>query len=252
MRVLGCLLFCYALSFAAQASETQNPAPTEEKKSKLENAVEASRDKVNHAAQVVTDKLNEARTRRAENKYFAYLAYSSLDLLIPSKIGASLGHVSDVDHTWELEYISGSIAVPFIVEDLGKLTDRRIALTRYNYGGRNSFYFSYGLTYFSFKLHLGDELLNKITGSYPSYDIIEINSLGVNFGLGNRWVFNHDISVGIDWFQWSQPLFVTDKKGTYLDYATDSGDRDDVETAIKLISYFPRWTVLKVSLGWMF
>jgi len=76
----------------------------------------------------VTELLLETKDRRANSKYVALLNYSPLDCLIPSKIGLTLGLVNGTEQTWELEYLKGSVSVPFVIEDLGKMTDERISL----------------------------------------------------------------------------------------------------------------------------
>jgi hypothetical protein len=45
---------------------------------------------------------------------------------------------------------------------------------------------------------------------------------------------------------------VTKKESAFLDYATNENDKDNVETALKTISYFPRFTLLKVQVGILF
>lgn len=220
---------------------------------KSEAVMEKTKEVAIETTEKVTTELAETRIRREQSDYFALLNYSPLDLLIPSKIGGTLGIITkEGTKSWELEYLRGKMSVPFIIEDLGSLTDEKISLIRRSYGASNSFNFSYGLTYFNLNLHIGDKLLNKISGSYPNYDIIDITALGFNLGLGNRWVFKKNITFGVDWFTWSQPVYVMNKKSAFLDYATDPDDRDDVETAIKVMSYFPRLTFLKIQLGMSF
>ena len=182
--------------------------------------------------------------------YFILGNYSLMDLLIPSKIGLSIGVVKSADVTWEIEYLKGSLSVPFVVEDLGKMEDEKISLIRRSYFGGNSFNFSYGLTYFDFSLHLGDKLLNRISGgNYPSLDLVRVQSAGFNLGIGNRWTFKKDITLGVDWISWSQPIFITKNNSSYLDYATNPEDRDRVDKAMKIISHFPRLAFLKFQFG---
>lgn len=243
-------------------SEKKAEIPLEKKEislEKSENSVETPSvlDKATEVAKETTEQvsqtLNETRFRRDKADYLALLNYSPVDLLIPSKQGITLGLIRDADKTWELEYLSGSISVPFIVEDLGKMSDTRISLIGRSYFGSNSFNFSYGLSYFDFLLHLGDKLLNRVSGgSYPSLDLIGVQSVGFNIGIGNRWTFKHNITLGIDWISWMQPLQITSKRSTFLDYATNEEDRDDVDKAITLISYMPRFAFLKLQLGILF
>lgn len=190
---------------------------------------------------------------RSLSKYYVIGTYSPLDIIIPNKYGATVGWAQNADKTWEIEYLQASVAAPFIIKDLGKMTDQRISLIGRNYLGSNSFNFNYGLTYFDFQLHLGDRLLNQLTGgNYPSVDLVQVQSLGFNIGIGNRWQLSKNITIGIDWITWSQPIYSLNKKSAYLDYATNQQDKDDVDTALKLITYFPRLTLLKLQLGYLF
>lgn len=246
----------FTFSLAAQSTEVssekkgQPPAQQEKTdKSVLDKAGKIAKD----TTEQVSKNLAEARERREKADYFALANYSPIDLLIPSKYGITLGYIESADKTWEFEYLRGSISVPFIVEDLGKMTDERFSAIGRSYFGGNSFNFSYGLSYFDFSLHLGDKLLNRVTGgSYPSIDLVEVQSLGFNLAIGNRWSFNRNVTFGVDWISWAQPVYVTNKKSAFLDYASNQQDKDDVDKAMKLISYFPRLAFLKLQLGILF
>lgn len=201
----------------------------------------------------IAEDSKDTRYRRSLNQYYALGNFAPFDLLIPSKYGVTLGVISDPGKTWEFEYLRGSISIPYLVEDLGKMTDERYSLIARSYGDGNSFNFSYGITYFDFSMHLGDQLLNKVSGgNYPALDLVQLQALGFNVGIGNRWSFDRNITFGIDWISWSQPVFITKKQSAFLDHASDPGDRDDVDKAMKLISYFPRFSFLKLQLGILF
>lgn len=217
------------------------------------NLLDQAKEGAKKAGESISAVLKEGPARRAEADYFALLNYSPIDFLLPGKYGFTLGAVKNADKTWEFEYLRGSISVPFIVEDLGKMTDERMSLIGRSYFGSNSFNLSYGLSYFAFSMHLGDKLLNRVTGgSYPSIDLIEVNSLGFNAAIGNRWALNKNISFGIDWISWAQPLLITKKQNSFLDYASNQDDRDSVDKATKIIAYFPRIAFLKLQLGVLF
>lgn len=193
------------------------------------------------------------RILREQADYFALANYSPLDLLIPGKIGITLGLVANRDRTWELEYLRGSLSVPYVVGDLGGMVDERVSLIGRSYFGSNSFNFGYGLSYFNFSVHLGNRFLNGVTGgSYPSIDVIKVQAFGLNVSLGNRWALNHRVTLGVDWVSWAQPLVVTQRKSDFLDYTSNQQDRDDVDKAIKLVSHFPRLAFLKLQLGILF
>ena len=217
---------------------------------KEETVLEKTAETAEAVAKKVETSVSETKDRRANGKYFGTLNYSALDLLIPSKIGATVGLISHVDKTWELEYLVGTLKVPFLVKDLGKMSDEKISLIGRSYMGSNSFNINYGLTYFDFTMHLGDAILNRMTaGRYPDVDLVEIESLGFNIGVGNRWIFDHNITFGVDWFTWSQPVVTLKRKSIFMDYATDQEDRDNIDKAMRTIAYFPRLTFLKAQLG---
>lgn len=219
-----------------------------------ETLLEQADQKIQSAAEGVKSALDEAKTRRENSGYFVLGNYAPLDLLIPSKLGASAGFVREGGRTtWELEFLRGSISVPFLIKDLGEMTDTRISLIGRSYGGRNSFNFNYGLSYFDFSMTLGNQLLNRVSGgAYPALDLVRIQALGFHLGLGNRWVFQKNFTFGVDWITWDQPVFVTNRQSAFLNANANPGDKQDVETAMNLISYFPRLGFLKLQLGLSF
>ncbi len=195
---------------------------------------------------------NGTRVRRENTKAFLLLTYSPIDLLIPGKYGVTLGMNGEGDRTWEFEYLRGSLSAPFVLKDLGSMTDQRFSLIGRSYFGGNSFNISYGPSFFDFSLHVGNDLLNRASATYPSANLVHLQAVGFNLAFGNRWSFKHDITFGIDWISWAQPVFITKKDSAFLNTATNDNDRDNVETAMKLISYFPRFALFKLQLGMMF
>ena len=210
-------------------------------------------EKVKKETDKVQRAMSEARERREQAFGYALFNYSHIDMLVPAKYGVSAGWQRGADTAWELEYLKGSISVPFAIQDLGSMTDERISLTRRSFLGTNSFNMSFGLTYFRFAIHLGSSLLNRVSGgNYPSLDMVDIQGLGANFAVGNRWTFSHGITFGVDWFSWYQPLYSLKREANFLTYATNQEDKDNVDTAIKVISYLPRFAFLKLQLGILF
>lgn len=249
-------IFLTSISIPSYAEETnQLTKPSEEspKNDSNESVAEKAGQVIKDTTDQVSKTLEETKVLREKTNYFGYFNYSPIDLVIPSKYGFSFGYNSNVDNSWEAEYLKGSVSVPFIIEDLGKMTDTRISIIGRSYFGGNSFNFSYGLSYFDFSLVLGDKLLNRVSGGgYPAIDLVEIQSLGFNLAVGNRWIFNRNISFGVDWISWAQPVYNLKRKSAFLDYATNQQDKDDVDKAMKLISYFPRLAAFKLQLGIFF
>jgi hypothetical protein len=241
--LFGVILFVSSTSSASSV----------EKEVKADGVLTEIKETTKETTKEILETLNETRERREKADYFVMANYSLLDLLIPSKYGVTLGAIKTADKTWEFEYLKGSVAVPFIIEDLGKVSDERFSLIGRSYFGGNSFNLSYGLTYFDFSLHLGDKIMNRVTGgAYPSMDLVQIQSLGFNVAFGNRWTFNKNVTFGIDWISWAQPVYTTNEKSAFLDHANNQQDKDDVEKAMKLISYFPRLALVKLQIGILF
>lgn len=143
--------------------------------------------------------------------------------------------------------------MPLVITNLGNMTDQRISVIRRSYDERNSLNFSYGLSYFDFSIHLGDKLLSNLSGgNYPSVDLVAVQALGLNLGIGNRWTFKRNITFGVDWFSLAQPFFVTSKNAPFLDHSSNQEDKDSVDNAVKVISSLPRLVFFKIQLGILF
>lgn len=189
---------------------------------------------------------------RVERKFTVLLAYSPIDLILPSKTGGSLTWNEDDQVSYDLEYMGANLSVPFVVDDLGSFKDRRVSLTKRAFRGRTSFHFFYGLSYFETTIHLGNQYLDQVSGAPRSIDLVGVKSLGVVWGIGNRWIFKPGFTVGLDWFSWAQPLIVVDRDQEILNYISNEDTRDTIRETLNLTSYFPRFVLLKVQLGWSF
>lgn len=176
--------------------------------------------------------------------------YSPLDLILPNKLGASVAHQDTAASMWEFEYTHGSFA-PFIIDDLGKFTEERFSvLYRITGEKAHGFQWYYGAFYHRFKLEIGRGMLNRLSnGSYPSADVVSIGGLGMTIGAGYRWIIKERFVVSLDGAAWTQPLMTTNREARFLDVVTDSGDRDKIEKAMRVMEYFPRFAVLKIAIG---
>lgn len=191
-----------------------------------------------------------SRVNRGTSSMQFHFIYSPLDLFIPQKIGVSGSYIHTAQYTYEFEYLRGKIAAPSFFKDLGSMTDEKISLMARNYFARNSFNLSYGLTYFRFKVHLGSEYLQGVTASErANFDVLNLESVGLNIGVGNRWAVTEHISFGVDWIELYQPLIETKSETGFVDETNDNSDRKAVEDALDYIAKFPRFTLFKVSLG---
>lgn len=205
---------------------------------------------VETAEKQIDKAVSGSRKRRGLESFVVLGNYSFFDLIIPSKIGLTAGYTETADTTWEIEYLRASLSVPFLVDDIGKMTDQRWSIIRRSFLGKNSFNFSYGLTYFDYSVKVGSEILNRLDSSYPGgLDLISLEGVGVNVGFGNRWIIQKNVTIGIDWLSLSQPVILTGKKSGILNYINNANDRKNVEKVIRIGSYFPRLAAIKLQLG---
>ena len=197
---------------------------------------------------VVVPVLNEI----AFKPWLLKVHYSYLDLILPGKYGFALGRRGTETSMWELEYTHGSFT-PFFIDDIGKFTEDRISILRkFGSHGVEGFTWFYGAFYHRFKLEIGNALLSRLTGVYPSADVISISGLGLVAGVSYGWLFKEKYFLGIDAITYSQPLVTLSRETKFLDVVTNSSDRDKVDTGISVMQYFPRFAVAKIVLGYNF
>lgn len=195
--------------------------------------------------------LGESKARRDQSDFLVLLNYSYADLILPGKYGITLGWIPNARSTYEVEYLRGSLS--FIIDEIGSMKDERFSITKRSFLGRNSFNVSYGLNYFIFGAHLSEELIQSVSPIYQSAAReIEMHLVGAHIGLSNRWTFKNNITLGVDWVSWSQPLFQVYKYEKFTENTNDSRDKKDIERAMDIASYLPRLTFLKIQLGMSF
>lgn len=187
----------------------------------------------------------------ALTEYYVGLNYSYFDLILPSKYGFSLGYIDSPKDTYEFEYLRASASIPVsVVKDLGSFSEVRMSLLDRHFFSEGSFNALWGLVYNSNKLEIGNTILSRIASqSIPHVEPLEVDTLGLVGGVGNRWRFSHGITFGVDWLSWAQPLIVIKKENQFRDLATNESDKNNIDTAVKALSYFPRISLLKLNLG---
>jgi hypothetical protein len=184
-------------------------------------------------------------------RYYVGANYSYFDLILPSKYGFSLGYIDSPKDTYEFEYLRASVSIPVsVVKDLGSFSEVRMSLLDRHFFSEGSFNALWGVVYNSNKLEIGNTILSRISSqSIPQVKPLEVDTLGLVGGVGNRWRFSHGITFGADWFTWAQPLIIIKKENQFRGLATNESDKNNIDTAVKVLSYFPRLSVLKVNLG---
>ncbi len=263
MKILILFILCLGLTHFSVAEETASQPKNsfldqalESTKKGLNQSVDYIKNKSKEAQVQIEDKTNESADRRSNYNWGIYGHYAPIDLLIPSKKGVSF-HWTTADgfEQYEAQYLKGSLSVPMLITDLGKIQDERISFLKRNFKEQSNFNWYWGISYISFDATIGPDFLNwLIPGNViPNIDLIDIRSIGIDFGVGHSWYFKTNFSLGIDWFSISQPIYVIKKEAPYLEAQTTSTDeKDKIRKAVDTISYFPRLSFLKISLGYNF
>jgi hypothetical protein len=226
------------------------PEPTtwEKVKETSSEAVEKTFEKVGEAQQAIST----PRQSRAERKWVINGNYSYFDLLIPGKWGGTVGYVKDASNTYELEYMRGSWGLGWLGVDIGKVTEQRIAAVWRTFGERGTFNYQMGLNYNIFNVEIGNTLLSKITGDRTRYEVMNLETLGVSWGIGNRWQTRGGFLWSFDWFQLHVPVVTTKQNTAFVEATPNQEDRDDAKTAVRWIRHFPRIAALKFQIGFSF
>lgn len=237
----------------SQTAEGEEPSLWEKVKRETNKGLNRVGKSARKVEKKVKKKMLETRDHRAQKKWSLLFNYNLIDLWIPSKWGFTGAFIIDTGSSLELEYTRGSVSVPLLVEDLGSMTEQRLALLYRNYGDRNSFNFFVGADYYKFDITLGDSLLNTVTGGvYPNIELLTIESLGLLGGIGNRWQMQNGLTIGVDWFVIDIPIYIIQTKADFLLYTSDANSKKEVEDALGFIEHIPRLAFLRFQIGMSF
>ncbi len=188
-----------------------------------------------------------------EAEWTATAQVSILDLVVPNKFGLAAARRAPDGSMWQVEYLTGTFS-PFFISDVGAVTESRLSLSRrFTAPDGGGFLWYYGAFFQKLRMSVGSALLSRLTGGgYPSADLISLTGIGLQTGFGYRWIFSEQFIVGLDIASWSQPLITISRETTFLDVATNPSDRENIETAVRILQYFPRFAVAKLELGFTF
>lgn len=230
-KVIVFLIFSFHLGAMAQAPEGSTLSPEE--------------------AREIVDVVAGQERARWERPWFVYVEYSPMDFLLPGKKGILVGRHSDSKNSWEIEYLQGSISLPGPLEKLGAVKEDRLSLLwRYYFG--DYFNLLYGVHFNRFESSIGNDLAARLYPAAAKRDILTMESWGPTIGLGHRWTFSERWSFGVDWVTWAQPAYVSKEVSAFINNADPSKEKDDLDSAFKVVKYFPRFSVVKLQIGVFF
>lgn len=233
---------------AMDPSSTQADSLGERATKALDKASEA----ISETSKTLTGDLTTKDWRR-EGRFSVLGNYGTWDLFLPGKMGMTGTYIQSEDLSWDVEYLTANLAVPLWIRDMGRINEKRLSILRRAYWSNNSFSGYVGLSWNSLVVHLGDDVLAKLfPDQTPSFDVLRLETLGVNLGFGNRWTILHGFTYGVDWLGVSQPLLVTKKDFGELDNAANDEEKDQIKKAMGLAVYFPRVYLFKFQAGLTF
>ncbi len=268
-------LVSLSISTAATAKTSSPTQASSPEKTKLQQNIDKVKDAASKAEEIIEEKAAEAKkaiqetateikaetilaqanslSTREASKAGAFAQLSLFDLIVPGKYGFS-AYKHYNGKQYEAEYLRGTMSVPLIIADIGSITDQRFTLRIRKFSEASNFNWYWGLTYFAFDAKLGSDLLNSLA---PGQTIAEVDlarhrSLGLDLGLGHRWHFKNNVALGVDWVSWSQPLTTLKKDIPFLKSSGSQIAKEKVEKALNIAAYVPRFSIIRLSVGYVF
>jgi hypothetical protein len=237
-----------------EASTAKPPVEKDEPVAKeptvLENVKAGAEDIAKDASkgvEQVKQALNTTRENRAAREWTITGNYNFFEMWVMTKYGFTLGWNRSPSSTYEFEYMKGSIGLGKYGIDLADISETRMSLLWRSYGKRQSFNFITGLYYNELEAGFGSDFLSSVPGGYV--EVLGIKTLGVTWGLGNRWITKGGFVWGFDWFAVHIPVLILEKNDDYLQVSSSQDDRDEVSDAIDIFTHLPALGALKLQLG---
>lgn len=197
--------------------------------------------------------LGAARLNRQDTKWTVAANYSLFDMWTLTKYGLTVGYNKDATTTYEFGYSRGSLGFGYYGINLGSIDEQRLSAAWRTYGQRNSFSFVTGIYYNELDLHLGSAALDTVMGSQRSrVDLLKINTVGLSWGIGNRWQTKSGFVWGGDWVTISVPVWIVKQEHPFVDATNNERYREEAQDALKFFRRIPELAALKVQLGFSF
>jgi hypothetical protein len=184
------------------------------------------------------------------NHWFVSAVFSPIDYWVTGKYGAVIAYIPSPSHMYEFEYLRGTFSSPFTGVDLGSSIEQRLSIqTRYFV--TESFNYHAGMNYNFAEIKLKNSYTSTvfINPRNEQYDIIELSTLGVQLGVGNRWFLDNGMEIGVDWIQVAMPLIRTYEYSPFTDLTSDRHKSTQVSDAISRMRDNPRFAVAKIQFG---
>jgi hypothetical protein len=191
---------------------------------------------------------------RQDHPFQASAQLAPIEMLLPLKWGLGISYHPDSSHSYELNHMRAIVPMDILIVNVGKITESRTGFLHRSYGERSSFAWIIGASYETFEAKLGNKYLDYVpTSQQTSLELMSFSTLAMTVGIGNRFAVNERFAIGVDWIKWHQPLVSLGRNMAYLDDPRVSPDvRNQLDSAMRLAQYFPRFTLFEISLVYGF
>lgn len=190
---------------------------------------------------------------RAVTPWTVSAHFSPVESWVPLKWGASVAWNRSPAVAYELEYSRGRFAFGYWKISLGDVGEDRWSLTRKTFSDRNSFYVQTGIEHLRTGANLGNKYLNSLPGAnIKAYELLEVKTLGVQVGFGNRWQSPNGFTWDVNWLSLHMPVILISEHADFLGRTGSATLRREVSGAMKDFRHLPTFAVAKVQMGFSF
>jgi hypothetical protein len=195
----------------------------------------------------------KVRSLQAPSLLYPYGVHGTLTLgyIAPIKYGLGFTYVRDPNWIWDLSYIKGGLGFGVAGLDFGGFDESLLTLTGRYYPRSGSFNWIIGVSRHAYRVSLGNDFVSRLGGPGAT-DLLRVETLGLQLGLGNRLTFRDQFWLSIDWLTLNIPITTLRAEGPSYDAYNSSNDRRVVNDALKLMEGLWTMTFLKTSIGYSF
>jgi len=245
MRTFGLLplllsllsLFVATPSFAQDDTDLgsdSNPAEgvEEDSKSKSKSSKSAKRG-------AAVDNADGDSERNRRGKLGSVVVETGLAIAPFPTSGLAGGYYFNENLLAEISYVTGSVAI----SDVGISWSLVGARAKWFWG--NSAFINLGLSQRSFNF---DSKLPSTTAGVPDVAVnAEAKSLGLDFGLGNRWQWDY-FTLGCDWIGYFAPISSSGSSAINIP-GVETKEQDELNDLLKKLGETASFSVLRLYLG---
>lgn len=218
-----------------------------------QSKIDAAKDYSNEKMTEAREALDALPSQRSAKPYTVSVDAALFETWVITKYGLTFTYNDSPENAYELEYLKGGLGFGYFGVNLGSIEEQKLTALWRSYSARNTFSFFTGMSYNIFRVHLGSEYLETVTGSQrANVDVAEIQTLGLTWGFGQRWHMKNGGVWGVDWFNIMIPLVLLREDTPFQQVSNSPSKREEFSDAAKLFKRVPSLGVLKLQIGYSF